>query len=407
MAQDIVGGLFGPQPWEINRANQAALAQAADKFAAQKPMEQAMGLLYRGGAGLAQAGAGMLGMEDPAIAQAQARQQALSGLDISSPESIMAAAQRTADPQLRMRLMMMADQKKKEQLALALEAKKIEREDFRMGEEFKWKKEQKIMELEQRMEAARLRSEDSRYSADERREAAAEANRTRLLIAQLMQQMKASAAAAKPAPLTKGQAAVDSAFGKDYADYVAGGGFADVEKQLSQLGQVAAELEKPGNDFTGPAVGLMPEKMRAFTNPQAVDAQNKVEEVAQRNLRLVLGAQFTQVEGERLIARAYNPQLPPEDNAKRVRALIKQIRTAAETKESAAKYFEENGTLTGWTGKMPTVADFERAIDDATQKRDGKQAPAASGLPPGAKLIGQTPQGVPVYQTPDGKKWVQ
>jgi len=116
-------------------------------------------------------------------------------------------------------------------------------------------------------------------------------------------------------------------------------------------------------------VGLIPEKARAFSNQAAVDAKNKVEEVAQRNLRLVLGAQFTQVEGERLIARAYNPSLAPSVNAARVKALADQIRTAAKAKEDAARYFEENGTLAGWKGRVPTLSDFESAIESVTPKQ--------------------------------------
>jgi len=165
--------------------------------------------------------------------------------------------------------------------------------------------------------------------------------------------------------LTKGQESADREFGKEYSQYKASGGFADVDKQLAQLEAVSQELGKPGNDFTGPAAGLIPGKARAFTNPRAVAAQNMVEEVAQRNLRLVLGAQFTQVEGERLIARAYNPQLSPIENKRRVDALIRQIRTAAQAKEDAAAYFELKGTLSGWKGKIPTLGDFESAIDAA------------------------------------------
>lgn len=169
--------------------------------------------------------------------------------------------------------------------------------------------------------------------------------------------------------LTKGQEAVDRNFGKEYAEYQAGGGSADVEKQLKQLETVSKELGKEGNNYTGSVRGLLPDKLRAITNSDAIAAKNKVEEVAQRNLRLVLGAQFTQVEGERLIARAYNDQMSPKENKTRVDALLGQIREAAKTKEDAARYFEQNGTLAGWKGRMPTLSDFESAIDSAGQNR--------------------------------------
>ncbi len=179
--------------------------------------------------------------------------------------------------------------------------------------------------------------------------------------------LKAGDTAPDGRSLTVGEKAVDRNFGKEYAEYQAGGGSADVEKQLQQLQQVSNDLGTKGNDYTGPSKGLIPDKVRAFTNPEAVAAKNKVEEVAQRNLRAVLGAQFTQVEGERLIARAYNPQLSPTENKRRVDALITQIRNAAQTKESAARHFEENGTLAGWSGRIPSLTDFDNAIDNANK----------------------------------------
>jgi hypothetical protein len=180
-------------------------------------------------------------------------------------------------------------------------------------------------------------------------------------------------------PLTVGQKAVDREFGKEYADYQAAGGSADVEKQLNQLRQVSTELGTKGNDYTGPIRGAIPDFARAATNPEAVNAKNQVEEVVQRNLRAVLGAQFTQVEGERLIARAYNDRLKPEQNKKRVDALTKQIEIAAKTKEDAARYFEQNGTLSGWKGRMPSLSDFDSAIENAGKNtQGGKIKPAGN-----------------------------
>jgi hypothetical protein len=218
---------------------------------------------------------------------------------------------------------------------------------------------------------ANLMSEDRRYQAD-----VMSADRRYAVDSRPSKQGEASPTGE---PLTVGQKAVDREFGKEYADYQASGGSADIEKQLRQLTTISGELGKKGNDYTGPVKGLLPESVRAFTNPDAVNAKNQVEEVVQRNLRSVLGAQFTQVEGERLIARAYNDRLKPEQNKKRVDALIKQIKTAAETKEEAARYFEKNGTLSGWNGRMPSLSDFDTAIDNADKKtQSGTIKPAGS-----------------------------
>lgn len=190
--------------------------------------------------------------------------------------------------------------------------------------------------------------------------------------------------------VSPGQKAADQAYGKEYAEYQAGGGSADVEKQLAQLESVVKQLGKKDNDYTGGFRGLLPDRVRSITNPAAIDAKNMVEEVAQRNLRSVLGAQFTQVEGERLIARAYNDQMSPEVNKRRVEALIKQIGTAAKTKDDAARYFEEHGTLAGWKGRFVTLSDFDNAITNADNpkgKASSPTSPSASGQG-GVKFLG-------------------
>jgi hypothetical protein len=165
------------------------------------------------------------------------------------------------------------------------------------------------------------------------------------------------------------QKAVDQAFGKEYAEYTAAGGFADVQKQVGQLRSVVERLnDKKMSAVSGPVVGNVPDRANAFFNPDAIATRERVEEVAQRNLRAVLGGQFAQMEGAQLIKRAYNPLLPPEENAKRVTALMAAISGAAEQKARAAEYFEKNGTLAGFEGKMPSMASINESFDSAIGK---------------------------------------
>lgn len=149
--------------------------------------------------------------------------------------------------------------------------------------------------------------------------------------------------------LTKGEESVDKAFAKDYNDFVSQGGYADVQKNLNQLREVKRALENT-DSATGPLVGLLPKSVRDVLTPEGAALQDKIEEVVQRNLRLVLGAQFTEKESQRLIERAYNPRLSEEENARRVGALIEQIEAAAIAKTAAAKYYEDHGTLKGFEG---------------------------------------------------------
>lgn len=192
---------------------------------------------------------------------------------------------------------------------------------------------------------------------------------SKLLSPQELSQRKEIAAAGKTdINLTPGQRAVDQSFGKEYAEFVAGGGFADVKKNIGQLKAVREDLKN--QNLTGPFTGSTPDFIRKFTNAKSLAARDAVEEVVQRNLRLVLGAQFTEKEGERLIKRSFNETLSEEENEKRLNRLIGQIETAAQAKQEAADYFEKNGTLTGFRGKVYSAADFANDAVPTNESND-------------------------------------
>lgn len=160
--------------------------------------------------------------------------------------------------------------------------------------------------------------------------------------------------------ITPGQRALDTAFAKDYAELVAAGGFADIQKNISQLQAVRDQL-KTGTNLTGAIQGRLPDWLRSVVAAPGLAAQQTVEEVVQRNLRAILGAQFTQVEGERLIARAYNPALDEKENIIRLDRLLRAMEDAAKAKEGAINYFEEHGTLRGFKGQVHfTTSDLAR-----------------------------------------------
>lgn len=156
------------------------------------------------------------------------------------------------------------------------------------------------------------------------------------------------------------QKAVDTAFGKDYADWVAGGGYTDTLKQLGQLDEAKEILKNSGGWASGPFVGAATATgLAPYILEDATKVKNRVEDVAQRNLRAILGGQFAEREGRELIARAFNPALSPEENISRITRMAEQIRNAAKIKQDAAEYYEKNGSLRGWTGRLPTLSDFD------------------------------------------------
>jgi len=106
-----------------------------------------------------------------------------------------------------------------------------------------------------------------------------------------------------------------------------------------------------------------------------VDSKELVEEVVQRNLRVVLGAQFTEKEGERLIARAYNPSLDERVNASRLRRLVQVVEGRAQQMQSLNEFVTRTGTSAGWDGNLPTIDQIISEVEAAG--RSGG-APAAN-----------------------------
>jgi len=184
-------------------------------------------------------------------------------------------------------------------------------------------------------------------------------------------QVTATATAGGGKDLSPGEKKRDEKAAEDIYQWESGGG-QDMTAQIAQLKPVIADLEA-GKPVTGVSVAVQPDLLLAMTNPRALQNREVVEEVVQRNLRVILGAQFTEKEGERLISRAFNPKLPPQENAKRIRKLFLQMETAAQQKQAMADYFNQNGTLKGYQGKMPTVADFERAMEGTTAPASGSR----------------------------------
>lgn len=197
--------------------------------------------------------------------------------------------------------------------------------------------------------------------------------RVELATAQERARAEAEAAAAKESATqgvkpTKAQEAVDSEYGKEYVTFMQGGA-ADAEKALSELSGALDALNSE-RGLTGPWISTMPMAVRTRTNPRSVAVQETVESTVQRSLRAILGAQFTAQEGERIIARAYNPAMSEAENAQRVRRLLRQLQEGFRNKAAMARYYEGNGTLRGFKGKVPSLSDF--GIDD----QDRRSTPA-------------------------------
>ncbi|MEW8027736.1 MAG: hypothetical protein AB2776_18805 [Candidatus Thiodiazotropha endolucinida] len=163
--------------------------------------------------------------------------------------------------------------------------------------------------------------------------------------------------------LTPGQKKLDEIYAQQFADFGPGGQFADSKRMIRQIGE-ARDMLANNDNLTGPIVGHIPDWLLSFVNPESLSVREGAEEVIQRNLRAILGPQFTEKEGERLIARAYNDKLSEAENIKRLDRVFTQMADAYNVKKSAADYFFKNGTLRGWEGKLPTIDDFYSVLSN-------------------------------------------
>jgi hypothetical protein len=176
---------------------------------------------------------------------------------------------------------------------------------------------------------------------------------------------------------------VEEKSAQDLVDFTIGGGFSDVQKGLSQL-EIAKQTLKtqPEGKITGKLVGAQDDTgLLKYTNPAAQDTKEQVQEIAQRNLRLILGPQFTAKEGESLINRVYNPALPQSVNVKRLDLLQEQMTSAAKTKQEAVDFYNTNGTLKGFKGKLyNNTSDFLNEYNNKLKSTE-KAGPAQKMQP--------------------------
>ena len=192
--------------------------------------------------------------------------------------------------------------------------------------------------------------------------------------------------------LTPLETKVEEKSAQDLVDFTIGGGFSDVQKGLSQLDIAKQTLQQqPEGRITGKLVGAQDDTgLLKYTNPTAQDTKEQVQEIAQRNLRLILGPQFTAKEGEALINRVYNPALPQSVNFKRLDLLQEQMTSAAKTKQEAVDYYNTNGTLKGFKGKLyNSTSDFLNEYNSkikGTEKAGPTQSmPASTGFKEGMR----------------------
>tara|TARA_R110000744_G_scaffold156733_5_gene272420 strand:- start:3342 stop:4919 length:1578 start_codon:yes stop_codon:yes gene_type:complete len=121
----------------------------------------------------------------------------------------------------------------------------------------------------------------------------------------------------------------------------------------SKLDKFDGILEALGDSdsISGPLVGsivnssLLPEGLKASLLPGAMNTRDEVNSIVFESLRDTLGAQFTEKEGERLVAAAFNGYLPEELNRIRIERLRNEIKATASYNDGLIDHYNEHGTF--------------------------------------------------------------
>lgn len=175
--------------------------------------------------------------------------------------------------------------------------------------------------------------------------------------------------------LSPGQRKIDERFAEEWIEWTKGGR-AQAEANSRTMNEVIGTI-KAGKRVSGPEYGILPDAILSLTKggQVAIKTRQDVERIAQIDLRHILGAQFGQVEGENFLKRVFDPKLEGPQLLDRLARIYAHMEIARQQKEAMVEYFNKNdGSLKGYKGPIPSVADFEKA---ALGK--GAAAPAAGG----------------------------
>ena len=124
MAENIVAGLFGLTPQMYGEQQRRSALQEGIDLAQLDPASRGAAMTYAGARGLGGAIAGAMGVEDPQLKMISVRQQIMSQLDQSDPESILKGAQMLAQAGDQQGAMALAEYSRKAQSEMALAAQR-------------------------------------------------------------------------------------------------------------------------------------------------------------------------------------------------------------------------------------------------------------------------------------------
>ena len=164
---------------------------------------------------------------------------------------------------------------------------------------------------------------------------------------------------------------MDQAFASRYIAWE-GGERQQTDQNIKNLSAKLDILISGDKNVSGPILGQIPEGIRAITNPDSLAFIGDIRDVVFQSLRATLGAQFTEKEGERLVAAAFDARLSEEENYKRLKRLVEKIQNTRNSMDSMSDYWSKHGTLQGYESSPIVFQDvFDSFVEeDFTGKSD-------------------------------------
>ena len=183
---------------------------------------------------------------------------------------------------------------------------------------------------------------------------------------------------------TVGQQTLDREFAKDFNEWTSGKR-ENAKSEIEKLKNVAKMLENK-DLTTGMFTGLMPDR---FTSDALLQARADVNSTVMNSLRAILGAQFTEKEGERIIKNTWNEGDSTENNLARVQRLAQDLEAQAKAKDVKADYFSKKGSLQDFGGeKMGSMAVAESMSEKPQQEASAQSGPKVGVVENGYRFKG-------------------
>lgn len=157
-----------------------------------------------------------------------------------------------------------------------------------------------------------------------------------------------------------GQKELDKQAAKEYQEWSSGGAKI-AQSEINKLKETLNKLES-GGVTTGGLTGLFPDQL---TSNKVLSARSNIQSSVMGSLRALLGAQFTEKEGERVIKNTWNEADSTENNIARVKRLVGDLENKAADKNQKAQYFQENkSSLKGFESKPSENTKSASSEDD-------------------------------------------